>query len=76
MPSVSALQTIAKALDVTVSWFFRASEGSEGSESAYIVRAPERRKLRFEFGITDELLSPYVASSLGPPARGAYGASR
>ena len=35
-PSISALQAIAKALDVTVSWFFRASEGSE---SAYIVRA-------------------------------------
>jgi transcriptional regulator with XRE-family HTH domain len=61
VPSVSALQTIAKALDVTVSWFFRASEGSE---SAYIVRAPERRKLRFESGITDELLSPNLAGAL------------
>jgi transcriptional regulator with XRE-family HTH domain len=63
-PSISALQAIAKALDVTVSWFFRASEDGEGSESAYIVRGPERRKLRFESGITDELLSPNLAGAL------------
>jgi transcriptional regulator with XRE-family HTH domain len=64
VPSVAALQTIARALDVTVSWFFRASEAGEGSENAYIVRAPERRKLRFESGITDELLSPNLAGAL------------
>jgi transcriptional regulator with XRE-family HTH domain len=64
VPSVSALRMIAHTLDVTVSWFFRPSEKDTGSEGAYIVRAQERRKLRFESGITDELLSPNLAGAL------------
>ena len=43
-PSISALQAIAKALDVTVSWFFRASEDGEGSESAGESHAPLKAK--------------------------------
>jgi transcriptional regulator with XRE-family HTH domain len=64
VPSVSALRMIANTLDVTVSWFFRPSEKDTQSEGAYIVRAQERRKLRFESGITDELLSPNLAGAL------------
>ena len=64
VPSVSALRMIANTLDVTVSWFFRPSEKDTGREGAYIVRAQERRKLRFESGITDELLSPNLAGAL------------
>jgi transcriptional regulator with XRE-family HTH domain len=64
VPSVSALRMIANTLDVTVSWFFRPSEKDKESEGAYIVRAQERRKLRFESGITDELLSPNLAGAL------------
>jgi transcriptional regulator with XRE-family HTH domain len=64
VPSVSALRMIANTLDVTVSWFFRPSEKDTESEGAYIVRAQERRKLRFESGITDELLSPNLAGAL------------
>jgi transcriptional regulator with XRE-family HTH domain len=64
VPSVSALRMIANTLDVTVSWFFRTSEKDAESEGAYIVRAQERRKLRFESGITDELLSPNLAGAL------------
>jgi transcriptional regulator with XRE-family HTH domain len=64
VPSVSALRIIANTLDITVSWFFQPLEKDTKSEGAYIVRAHERRKLRFESGITDELLSPNLAGAL------------
>jgi transcriptional regulator with XRE-family HTH domain len=63
-PSVGALQKVAKALGVTIGWFFRLPPGGLGNEAAYIVRADARRRLRFASGITDELLSPHLAGNL------------
>ena len=63
-PSVGALQKVAKALGVTVGWFFRLPHAGLGNEAAYIVRADARRRLRFASGITDELLSPHLAGNL------------
>lgn len=63
-PSVDALQAIAKALGVTIGWFFRGPLEAPGNEAAYIVRAGAGRTLRFESGITDELLSPHLGGAL------------
>jgi len=63
-PSVKALHSISRALDVTVSWFFKDVETSNSCERQYIVRANRRRNLHFEGGITDELLSPNLGREL------------
>ena len=63
-PSIDAARTMAQALGVTIGWFFQASSQAEGKEGAYVVRAPSRRKLAFESGITDELLSPHLGGEL------------
>jgi transcriptional regulator with XRE-family HTH domain len=64
-PSVDALRRIAQALGVTIGWFFRVPPAREaGNEGAYIVRAGARRRLLFDSGITDELLSPHLGGRL------------
>lgn len=62
-PSVNALYAISRALGVTISWFFGASETPE-AERNIIVRRTKRRRLDYSPGITDELLSPSLAGSL------------
>jgi len=57
-PSVKALHTISRALGVTISWFFPPETDDEAELRDIVVRAHARRKLSFESGITDELLSP------------------
>lgn len=63
-PSVKALQSISKALDVTVSWFFKPPGNADAGESGYVVRANRRRKLSFNQGVTDELLSPNLSRTI------------
>lgn len=63
-PSIRALFDISRALGVTISWFFRARDGVSETERDYIVRAERRRKLVFESGISDELLSPNLSGEL------------
>jgi transcriptional regulator with XRE-family HTH domain len=63
-PSIKALHDIAKALGVTIGWFLHNSEGSDPAEREYIVRADNRRTLKFASGITDELLSPNLRGQL------------
>lgn len=63
-PSVKALHDISRALGVTISWFFHAQDGTARQERDYIVRADRRRRLVFESGITDELLSPNLSGQL------------
>ncbi|CAN5364018.1 cupin domain-containing protein [soil metagenome] len=63
-PSVKALQSISKALDITISWFFKPTGEAKADEADYIVRAGRRRKLSFNQGVTDELLSPNLSRSI------------
>lgn len=57
-PSIKALRDIATALGINISWFFEAPDSSQTGEQQYIVRAGDRRHLRFRSGITDSLLTP------------------
>jgi transcriptional regulator with XRE-family HTH domain len=63
-PSVKALNDIARALGVTIGWFFHPSVEAPREEREYVVRATNRRKLNYESGITDELLCPNLSGAL------------
>jgi transcriptional regulator with XRE-family HTH domain len=63
-PSVIALYEISRALGVNVSYFFADGGAEEDSERAFIVRANRRRKVMFEAGAVDELLSPNLSGNL------------
>jgi transcriptional regulator with XRE-family HTH domain len=62
-PSIKSLHDIARALGTTIGWFLHNAEG-DPAEREYIVRAGNRRVLRFASGITDELLSPNLRGQL------------
>ncbi len=64
VPSVHALNTLAKALGVAIHWFFPDPEEEADPESDIVVRAERRRALRFESGIRDELLCPSLSGQL------------
>jgi len=63
-PSIKALHSISRALEVTISWFFKDTDVENTSERRHIVRGDRRRNLHFEGGITDELLSPNLGREL------------
>lgn len=63
-PSVKTLHAISRALGVTISWFFTGSVSDPAKAETPIVRGAERKKLRFDSGITDELLSPSLDGQL------------
>jgi transcriptional regulator with XRE-family HTH domain len=63
-PSVKALQSLARVLGVTASWFFKPSGPAVEVERGYVVRNGRRRRLSFDQGITDELLSPNLSRGI------------
>lgn len=64
-PSIKALHSISQALGVTVSWFFQGPSASEDDGLGdIVVRKDRRRKLVFNSGITDELLSPNLGRQI------------
>jgi transcriptional regulator with XRE-family HTH domain len=64
-PSIKALHDIATALEINISWFFPdPSVEAVGSEAHMIVRAENRRVLRFDNGVRDELLCPNLGGEL------------
>lgn len=63
-PSIKALHEISRSLDISIGWFFRSEVELNSPESKYVVRANRRRKLGFQSGITDELLSPNLSGQL------------
>jgi transcriptional regulator with XRE-family HTH domain len=63
-PSIKALHDIARALGVTIGWFLHNAENGESTEKHHVVRAGNRRALRFSSGVTDELLSPNLRGHL------------
>jgi transcriptional regulator with XRE-family HTH domain len=62
--SVTALYKVARALGVNLGWFFHAAESGLNGEADFIVRARNRRHLRYASGIFDELLVPHLNGAL------------
>jgi transcriptional regulator with XRE-family HTH domain len=63
-PSVKALHSIARTLDVNISWFFSPASDDDDQLRDLVVRADKRRHLNFSSGITDELLSPNLGREI------------
>ena len=69
-PSIATLQQIGEALGVPFSWFASHETGGEpASESGLVVRAENRRRLRYNDAVTgagfaDDLLSPHLRGNL------------
>jgi transcriptional regulator with XRE-family HTH domain len=63
-PSVKALGSVARALDVTLAWFFTGGNQGPPSEKGIVVRKGNRRQIIFREGFVDYLLSPTLESSL------------
>ncbi|MBI4693700.1 MAG: cupin domain-containing protein [Gammaproteobacteria bacterium] len=57
-PSVKALGAIARALGVTIGWFFSAGSAGPGDEKGIVLRKQHRRRIGFRDGFVDYLLSP------------------
>jgi len=65
VPSIKALHSISRALNVTISWFFPDSETDDEPDLRdIVVRAGNRRQLSFECGVTDQLLSPNLGGKI------------
>jgi transcriptional regulator with XRE-family HTH domain len=62
-PSIKALHAVSRALGVTISWFFEASDTPE-EERDLVVRRARRRRLDYSSGLVDELLSPNLSGAL------------
>lgn len=63
-PTIASLRGIAAALGVEVGYFFPSSPGGDTGERAYVVRRPGARRLTFEGGIANDLLSPDLAGPI------------
>jgi transcriptional regulator with XRE-family HTH domain len=63
-PSIKCLHDISSALGVGISWFFGDTAPAFAEERDHVVRASRRRRLEFESGITDELLSPNLSGQV------------
>ena len=62
-PSIKALHGVSRALGVTISWFFQAGDVPE-EERGLVVRRNHRRRLDYQAGVVDELLSPNLMGAL------------
>lgn len=60
-PSIPALVNVAKALGVTVQWFFAGDAPVPEDERGYVIRQGNRLSLRYAGGIVDELLTPKLS---------------
>ena len=63
-PSIKCLHDISLALGVSISWFFGDTGPALLEERDYIVRGSRRRRLEFDSGIIDELLSPSLSGQI------------
>lgn len=70
-PSIAAVKSIARALDIDPDWFFAPRPGAGPMERAYVVRKRNRRDLnRFygedkdQIGLSDALLSSSIAGDI------------
>ncbi|HKS63380.1 MAG TPA: cupin domain-containing protein [Xanthobacteraceae bacterium] len=58
--SISAVNTIAKALGISLAWFFQGGSDAGNSERRHIVRGRGRKSMAYDTGLVDELLSPHL----------------
>jgi transcriptional regulator with XRE-family HTH domain len=58
--SISAVNTIAKALGISLAWFFQGSPDAGEGERRHIVRCRGRKAMAYDTGLVDELLSPHL----------------
>ncbi|MFQ1062216.1 cupin domain-containing protein [Bordetella trematum] len=63
-PTIGAMQEIARALDVQISWFFPKGKPEDPTDSGIVVRYEQRRRLSFDSGAADYLLSPSLSGQL------------
>ncbi|CAM3949185.1 HTH-type transcriptional regulator PuuR [Bordetella tumbae] len=63
-PTIGAMQEIARALGVQISWFFPEGKPEDPSDDGIVVRAECRRRLSFASGVADYLLSPNLSGQL------------
>lgn len=63
-PSLKALGAIARALGVTVGWFFSGGNAGPPEEKGFVVRKANRRRIIFREGFVDYLLSPNLEGQL------------
>lgn len=56
--SISAINAIAKALGVSLAWFFQGGADLDNGERPYVVRGRGRKSMAYDTGLVDELLSP------------------
>jgi transcriptional regulator with XRE-family HTH domain len=58
-PTIRQLQAIGAAMGVRIGWFFREPEATPSDPGRVVVRAAERKTLRYDgLGMTDFLLTP------------------
>ncbi|MBT3171624.1 MAG: cupin domain-containing protein [Rhodospirillaceae bacterium] len=63
--TVANLLRIARALDVSINWFFQTPAEANDPESGIIVRAKNRRRIKISAaGLVEELLSPSLSGPL------------
>ncbi|MBT3628655.1 MAG: cupin domain-containing protein [Rhodospirillaceae bacterium] len=63
--TVANLLRIARALDVSINWFFQTPAEADDPESGIIVRAKNRRRIKISAaGLVEELLSPSLSGPL------------
>ena len=63
-PSVKVLSAVARALGVTVGWFFSSGHAGPPEEKGIVVRKGNRRRIIFRDGFVDYLLSPNLEGDL------------
>ena len=61
--SISAINTIAKALGISLAWFFQGTTNAGNGERQHVVRSHGRRAMAYDTGLVDELLSPHLNGS-------------
>lgn len=63
--NLDILDKIARALGVSISWFFSIPDPDEVPESEFVVRKENRRQINLKrSGVREELLSPHLAGPL------------
>ena len=64
-PTIRQLQAVSAAMGVRIGWFFREPEDASPDPGRVVVRAGERKTLRYDgLGMTDFLLTPGLQGRL------------
>lgn len=58
--SISSANAIAKALGISLAWFFQGEADAGDGRARHVVRKLGRKTMAYETGLADELLSPHL----------------